>query len=285
MKLFSSSLIEEEQISERSEFESVVTLKAAEIPANHPAEPDIFARHSGIPGHDQEALLHARVGLVGAGGLNSWAALGLIRSGVRRLLIIDHDLIDRTNLPRQLYYADDRGKNKAICLARNLLGHATAGAEITAVGMRFEDSIELLALPVDLLVVGVDNNAARLAVSQYARQKGIAAVFTMLSRDSMRCHCFLQGPESSAPCLWCALPNLDPEKNSPCASAIISSCFLAVSATLYFCHRAIMGWPDNSEPFNWKEMDLMGIVPEKVGRIRKRKACKVCGAIENLPLN
>jgi len=49
---------------------------------------DLFARHEGVPGHVQEALTNARTVIVGAGGLGSWVALALARSGAREL--VDH---------------------------------------------------------------------------------------------------------------------------------------------------------------------------------------------------
>jgi hypothetical protein len=99
----------------------------------------------------------------------------------------------------------------------------------------------------------------------------------MLSRDGMRCHCFLQGPDPEDACLWCALPNLDPENRAPCAAAIISSCFLAAAYTTFFVHRALMGWSAQMERFNWREGDLTAAVPERTGNVRRRADCPVCG--------
>jgi len=255
----------------------IESVTAPSLPRRHEAEADTFARHQGIPGHDQEALGKARILLVGGGGLNSWTAVALARSGARSLTIVDHDLADRTNASRQLYFADDMGHPKGFRLARNLLGHAVAGAELTGIALRFEQAAEEFDLQTDLLVVGVDNNACRLFAVREARARKIPAVFTMLSRDGMRCQCFLQGPDPESPCLWCALPNLDPDKAAPCAAAVISSCFLAAAFAVFFSHRALMGWPKGMEPFNWREADLLGQAPDQLGRVRKRRNCAVCG--------
>jgi len=53
------------------------------------------------------------VGIVGAGGLASWVALALARSGVRHLTIVDPDRFDRTNASRQLMFGGDVGDWKA----------------------------------------------------------------------------------------------------------------------------------------------------------------------------
>lgn len=256
---------------------AVESRQAPPVPPPHPAEPDTFARHAGVPGHDQRALSGARVLLVGAGGLNSWTALGLLRSGVGAVTFVDPDIVERTNLPRQCYYPQDLGKPKALRLVHNLLGHSTAGARLTGIAAPFEEAIARYALPADLLVVGVDNNRCRLACVREARRRRIPAVFTMLSGDGMRVQSFLQGPDPEDACLWCALPNLDPEHAMPCASAVISGCFLAAALAVFFAHRALMGWPENSGRFNFREADLLGAVPERVGWVSRRHDCPVCG--------
>jgi molybdopterin/thiamine biosynthesis adenylyltransferase len=227
-----------------------------ELPPPHPAEADIFARHEGVPAHQQETLEAARLLLVGGGGLNSWAALALLRSGAKNLTIIDPDIVDRPNLSRQLYFGADLGQPKATRLAANLAAHGLGRGTITGLPRAFDRGADEFALAADILVVGVDNNRCRLQCVQWARQRGIPAVFTMLSRDGMRCHCFLQGPGASDACLWCALPNLDPEVVAPCASAIVTSCLLAAAYTVFFVHRALMGWPAGVF-FNWREADLL----------------------------
>jgi molybdopterin/thiamine biosynthesis adenylyltransferase len=255
----------------------IESVTAPALPRRHEAEADTFARHQGIPGHDQEALARARILFVGAGGLNSWTTLALARSGARDFTIVDHDLADRTNASRQLYFAEDMGQPKSFRLARNLRGHAVAGAKITGIALRFEQAAKEFALPADVLVVGVDNNACRLFAVREARARRIPAVFTMLLRDGMRCQCFLQGPDPECPCLWCALPNLDPVKAAPCAAAVVTSCFQAAAFAVFFAHRALMGWPKGIEPFNWREADLLGAAPDQLGRVQKRRNCAVCG--------
>jgi len=284
MKELKSEIIENSELAEEgAEFPSefltlenpLETFIAEEIKATHPAEPDLFARHEGIPAHNQMLLENARILLVGGGGLNSWAGIGLARSGAKFLTIIDHDRTDRTNLARQFFFKDDLGQPKGIRLAKNLTTQAVGGATITGIGLPFEEAIDEYPLPADILVVGVDNNACRLKAVRIARKRRIPAVFTMLSRDAMRCQAFLQSASPLEPCLWCALPNLAPEKIMPCASAIISSCFLASALTVFFVHRALMGW-GNIEPFNWREADLSGMTNDRKGIIQKRPNCPVC---------
>ena len=251
---------------------------ASPLPRPYAEETDVFDRQEKVPGHNQSAL-DCRILLSGGGGLNSWIGVGLVRCGVTSLTIIDPDFLDRTNLPRQLFFPHDLGQPKGTRLAKNLQPHSTNGARLTGIAMRFEDAVDAYTLPCDLLVVGVDNNPARLAGAIFARQRRIPAVYVALSRDGMRINAFLQGPRREDPCWHCAQPNLDPERASPCAAAIISTCFLAASFALFFCHRALMGWPEGVEFFNWREADMLGIAPDLVGVVRRQRGCPTCGKL------
>jgi len=81
-------------------------------------EKAFFARHDPdiLP-----ALRAATVGIAGAGGLGSNAAVALARAGVGRLLIADHDRIEITNLNRQQYFLGQVGRAKVLALRDNLL--------------------------------------------------------------------------------------------------------------------------------------------------------------------
>ena len=63
----------------------------------------LFARTSLLVGDDvMKAFSEARVIIFGAGGVGSWCAEGLVRSGVGHLTIVDPDLVNVTNVNRQL---------------------------------------------------------------------------------------------------------------------------------------------------------------------------------------
>lgn len=75
---------------------------------------------------DDDPALRARlaashVAIIGCGGLGSNVAAMLLRSGVRELTLIDFDLVEHTNLNRQLYFADQVGMPKTEALAETLV--------------------------------------------------------------------------------------------------------------------------------------------------------------------
>ena len=195
-----------------------VDLAATGFPGQqHPAEPDLYCRQEAMPGHQQLAIAQARIAVVGCGGLGSWIALGLARMGVAKLTLLDGDVFDRSNAPRQLMFPDDLQQSKAHSLAKNLVPHMTSSGRIVSIAKMFDrNDIEE---KFDLLVVGVDDNRARLDASGCARAQQIPAVFAMLSTDGLRTQVFLQRPQG--PCLSCVLPDLD-QARTPCAAASIT---------------------------------------------------------------
>ena len=69
-----------------------------------------------FPKEMQVKLKNARVAIAGLGGLGSNIAVMLARSGVGQLLLVDYDVVDVTNLNRQMYYIQQLGMPKAQAL-------------------------------------------------------------------------------------------------------------------------------------------------------------------------
>lgn len=73
---------------------------------------------------DEDAIAklgRVRVGLAGAGGLGSNCAMLLVRSGIKRLTVVDFDVVEASNLNRQLYMPEDVGRPKVDALGDLLL--------------------------------------------------------------------------------------------------------------------------------------------------------------------
>ena len=75
---------------------------------------EIFSRN--VPGI-RDILLRKTVAIAGCGGLGSNAAAALVRAGIGKLIIADHDIVEVSNLNRQYFFIPDVGKKKteAIC--------------------------------------------------------------------------------------------------------------------------------------------------------------------------
>jgi len=114
----------------------------------------------------QQALAGATVLLVGCGGLANPAALYLAGAGIGRLLLVDDDQVDRSNLHRQIAFRDDQvGEAKASALARQLSG-LNPDARIDPVTARVDAVWLDQHLPeVDVVLDCCDNFATRQTVN------------------------------------------------------------------------------------------------------------------------
>ncbi len=130
---------------------------------------DRFARHIVLPeigGAGQVALAKAQVVVIGLGGIGSPALQYLAAAGIGRLIVVDDDQVDLSNLQRQtIYRSRDVGQPKAE-LAKRWLSEFDAALEIQVSQERInrENAVALTA-GTDLVLDGTDNFATRLAVS------------------------------------------------------------------------------------------------------------------------
>jgi len=97
--------------------DEVVFIVRGRIPDPDEMEAQMTARHG--PGI-LRSLKGARVGIAGCGGLGSAVAVSLARLGVGRLLLVDYDLVEPSNLNRQQYFVDQLGLPKVEALRDNL---------------------------------------------------------------------------------------------------------------------------------------------------------------------
>ena len=109
----------------------------------------------------QEKFSSATVAVCGLGGLGSNIAIALTRAGIGKLLLIDFDRVDITNLHRQQYKANQIGLYKADALAENLLEIAPY-TEITAVTAKItEENFADLLKGADVVCEAFDNAEAK----------------------------------------------------------------------------------------------------------------------------
>ena len=78
----------------------------------------IFTRN--VPG-TRAVLAEKTVAIAGCGGLGSNAAAAIVRAGIGKLIIADHDIVELSNLNRQYYFMSDIGKRKTDALSAHLL--------------------------------------------------------------------------------------------------------------------------------------------------------------------
>lgn len=104
-----------------------------------------------------EKLRASSVGIAGLGGLGSNIAMALARSGVGRLVIVDFDIVEKSNLNRQAYFTDQVGQHKTEALMVNI-ERANPDVGVTAICLRLEPGMmEMPFERVDVVVEALDN--------------------------------------------------------------------------------------------------------------------------------
>jgi sulfur carrier protein ThiS adenylyltransferase len=115
-----------------------------------------------------------KVGIAGAGGLGSNCAFNLVRTGVRRLKIVDFDVVEPKNLNRQFYFGDQVGMKKVDALKVNLQRICPeATIETSDVRIENENVVELFS-DCDIVVEAFDKAAYKsMLVTRLLPLKGL----------------------------------------------------------------------------------------------------------------
>jgi molybdopterin/thiamine biosynthesis adenylyltransferase len=126
----------------------------------------------------QERLEQAAVLLVGAGALGGSLAQTLARCGVGRLVLADRDVVELSNLPRQVLFEEAHlGRPKAWA-AREALARIGGPTRVEAHAVHVDaDNVEELARGVDLVLDGTDNLATRYLINDLCVESGRAWVY------------------------------------------------------------------------------------------------------------
>ena len=233
-------------------------------------------RQERLAGFDQSLLSSAHVALIGA-GMNGEVAEGLVRKGVGALTIVDFDEVSWSNLNRQFYFPWQEGQMKAHCLAENLLPHATAGTLIRSISLSLGGALQSGHLDlnnIDVLVVAVDNTAARIEASEAAREL-CPVVFTAVDLAGEAAYVAVQKPGEA--CYGCLLPHALTPQKLPCAApAIKDTNKFAGGAVLFAIDTLLM--PARARTWNYCEFHLAGVVPSWTKLIPRRQECPLCNA-------
>jgi adenylyltransferase/sulfurtransferase len=142
-------------------------------------DPDRYSRQTRFPPlgpAGQAKLATARVAILGCGALGSASAMALTRAGIGFLRLVDRDVPERSNLPRQVLFDEAdlaAGLPKAAAAARQLKRiNAAISVEPVVADLTAANAAELLA-GVDVIVDGTDNLEARYLVNEVACRTGV----------------------------------------------------------------------------------------------------------------
>jgi len=166
----------------------------------------------------QRRLKRARVLVIGAGGLGSPVLLYLTAAGVGTLGIVEHDVVDRSNLHRQvLFDAASIGHSKAVQARQRLLA-LNPHVQIDLHPQRLDErNATALVAAYDLVVDATDNFTARYLINEVCMRAGKANVSASILRFEGQLTVFQPG---LGPCYRCLYPEAPPAHLAPsCAEA------------------------------------------------------------------
>ena len=182
---------------------------------------DRYKRHILLPevGEEgQQKLLESKVLLLGAGGLGSPAALYLAAAGVGTLGIVDMDVVDASNLQRQILHNMDRIGERKVDSAKKTLTMLNPDVNVVTHDVRFgADNVMEIIDGYDVVLDGTDNFPTRYLLNDASLLARIPVVHGSIFRFEGQVTVF---KPYEGPCYRCLLPEPPPPELAPsCAEA------------------------------------------------------------------
>ena len=225
----------------------------------------------------QRRLGAARVLVVGVGALGSSVAQNLARSGAGTLVLVDRDVVDASNLARQVLFEDRHAREGALKVdaAREALARIGGPTLVEAHAAHLDaDNVEELARGATLVVDGTDNLATRWLLNDFAVARGVPWVYggVVGARGLV-----LAVRPGAGPCLRCVFPDPPPPGSLPtCDTAgVLEPAVAAVAALQSGAALRLAADPERFAPA-LLEIDVWdGALRER--RLARDPGCPCCG--------
>lgn len=218
----------------------------------------------------QERLSKSTVFVAGAGGLGSCVSLYLAAAGIGVLRICDNDVVETSNLNRQILHDDSKVAMPKVLSAQITLRKINPHVQvIPLLEMISEDNVDELVGDSDIIVDCMDNYPARYALASSAHNKNIPFVFGSVWGMEGQLT-FIQPPIT--PCFKCIFPEGPPEDVFPIVGAtpgVIGS--LQVIETIKYLTGIGSNIKDKLLVWDGGVMDF------KTFNLYRDKTCPICG--------
>ena len=237
-----------------------------------------YARHlvlKEIGGAGQQALLSAKVAIVGAGGLGGPAALYLAAAGVGHITLIDDDVVDVSNLQRQIQFTTpDIGLEKSKVMADKISAINPDVQTKGHIGRLIPQNAKDLLQGHDIILDGVDDFAARFAINEAALALAIPLVSGALGRFNGQVSAFQSN--GNGPCYRCFVSDIPPEVET-CSQVGVIGALAGVIGSMMALEviKLITGAGDPLYGKLWLFEGLKG--ESRTIALPKDPDCKACG--------
>jgi sulfur-carrier protein adenylyltransferase/sulfurtransferase len=175
-----------------------------------------YSRHLLIPevgAAGQARLLGSKALFIGAGGLGSPAALYLAAAGVGTIGIVDFDVVDLSNLQRQILHTNDRVGERKVESARKTINALNPDVNVVAhEEMLVADNVDRIIAGYDVIVDGTDTFETRYLLNDAAVAKNIPVIHASVFRFEGQVTTFIP---YEGPCYRCLYPTPPPPELAP----------------------------------------------------------------------
>ena len=237
-----------------------------------------YSRHIMLPGFNvegQQALLDAKVLIVGLGGLGSPAALYLAAAGVGHLILADGDRVELSNLQRQIAHRESSiGLPKAES-AKQAAKALNADIQVTTIAEQLlGDNLRQQVMQADIVLDASDNFSTRFAVNQACIELTTPLVSGAAIRSEGQIIVFDPRQEDS-PCYRCLYKDSDDENLSCSESGVLAPLVGVIGAMQ--ASEAIKLLVGYGETFTGRLLVLdMYSMETRILRVPKKSDCPVC---------
>ena len=174
----------------------------------------IILKKIGIIG--QKKLLKSNVLIVGAGGLGSPVAIYLTAIGIGNIGIVDKDIVETSNLSRQIIFSNNDIKKKKSTIAINKLKKLNPDIQFKSFQKKLtRKNINQIAKSFDIVVDGSDNFRTRFLINDYCLENKKILVSGAINRFDGQVYTFNFLKEKS-PCLRCFIPSMPINSDDNC---------------------------------------------------------------------
>lgn len=243
------------------------------------AQRDRYSRHLLLPEvgeTGQERLLQSKVLLLGAGGLGCPAAMYLAAAGVGTIGLVDADVVDASNLQRQVLHANSRVGMAKVDSAEKFITDLNPDVKVVKFKERLtSENVDRIFEGFDVVVDGCDNFPTRYLVNDASLKHKIPVVHGSIFRFDGQVTTFVP---FEGPCYRCLYPEPPPAHLAPsCAEAGVLGILPGVVGTLQ-ATEAIKLLLGKGDVLNGRllQYDSMGM-SFRVFKLRRNKACPTCG--------
>jgi adenylyltransferase/sulfurtransferase len=176
---------------------------------------------NGMTETHQQRLLDAHILLVGAGGLGAPALLYMAAAGIGHITVMDGDVVDATNLNRQICFtAEDIGKPKA-STAAEAARKCNPALTITAIDEWLDHAAADQIISKNMIVAdATDQAATRVLINKACHDHGAVMVFAGASRFEGQIASFRSGLDAEMPCFSCLFPDISGTSQIPRCSEV-----------------------------------------------------------------